>query len=310
MGGEQDMRKMGALWRKLPITFVTFFAATLAISGVPPFAGFMSKDEIIWQAISHGHVVVWAMLLTGAGITVFYMWRQVCMTFFGEFRGTHEQEHHLHESPPSMAYVLIALGVLSVFGGMVKIPEFIATFKPFEDFLDPVFGSEMTRRLTESGIHNHWMEFGFATIAFVTVVLGAVLADLTYRQRKIDPEKISQMFGGVVYDLVLNKYYVDEIYDAAIVQPYLFATRAFAWFDSNVIDGVVNFAATVTIFLAWMSGLFDRYIVDGLVNFASNLTLDVGGRLRRLQTGSINGYLYGMLAAVMLILLARAIARA
>jgi NADH-quinone oxidoreductase subunit L len=310
MGGEQDMRKMGALGHKLPITFLTFFAATLAISGVPPFAGFMSKDEIIWQAIAHGHVVVWAMLLIGARITVFYMFRQVFMTFFGEFRGTHEQEHHLHESPPSMAYVLIALGALSVFGGMVKIPEFIATFKPFEEFLDPIFSSEVTRRLTESGIHSHSMEAGFGAITFLAVVLGWFVADLMYRQRKIDPEKISQMLGGVVYDLVLNKYYVDEIYDAAIVQPYLFATRAFAWFDSNVIDGVVNFSATIIVFLAWMSGLFDHYIVDGLVNFASNLTLDVGGRLRRLQTGSINGYLYGMLAAVMLILLARAMARA
>jgi NADH-quinone oxidoreductase subunit L len=310
MGGEQDMRKMGGLSRKLPITFVTFLAATLAIAGVPPFAGFMSKDEIIWQAISHGHPAVWALLLLGAGITVFYMWRQVCMTFFGEFRGTHEQEYHLHESPPSMAYVLIVLGVLSVVGGVVKIPEFISTYKPFEEFLDPIFSSEVTRQVTSSGIHSHSMEFGFAVITFITVVVGGLLADLMYRQRRIDPARISQMFGGVVYDLVLNKYYVDEIYDVAIVQPYLYATRAFAWFDTNIIDGVVNSTASIIIFLAWMSGLFDKYIVDGLVNFASNLTLDVGGRLRRLQTGSINGYLYGILAAVMLILLVRAVARA
>jgi NADH-quinone oxidoreductase subunit L len=144
----------------------------------------------------------------------------------------------------------------------------------------------------------------------MTVVVGGGLADLMYRQHKISPERISQMFGGVVYDLVLNKYYVDEIYDATIVQPYLYATRAFAWFDTNIVDGIVNSAASVIVFLAWLSGLFDRYIVDGLVNFASNLTLDVGGRLRRLQTGSINGYLYGILAAVMLILLVRAVARA
>ena len=95
-----------------------------------------------------------------------------------------------------------------------------------------------------------------------------------------------------------------------IVQPYLFATRAFAWFDTNIIDGFVNLAARVVVFLAWLSGLFDHYVVDWLVNFASNVTYNVGGRLRRLQTGSINGYLYGILAAVMLILLARAVARA
>ncbi len=139
MGGEQDMRKMGGLREKLPITFWTFLAATLAISGVPPFAGFMSKDEIIWRAYAHGHLIIWAMLWIGAGLTVFYMFRQVYMTFFGEFRGTHEQEHHLHESPPSMSMVLVVLGVLSVVGGFAMLPEFIAPFAPFEHFLDPVF---------------------------------------------------------------------------------------------------------------------------------------------------------------------------
>jgi NADH-quinone oxidoreductase subunit L len=310
MGGEQDMRQMGGLRHKMPITFVTFFAATLAIAGVPPFAGFMSKDEIIWQAFAHGHLVVWAMLLMGAGLTVFYMFRQLYMTFFGEFRGTHEQEHHLHESPPSMAYVLVALGVLSVVGGIVKIPEFIAIFKPFEDFLAPVFSSEVTRNVTEAGIHSHGLEFAFALITFAVVVAGWFVADLMYRQKKLDPAKFSAMLGGVVYQWVANKYYVDEFYDLAVIQPYLMATRAFAWFDSNIIDGVVNLAAAIIVVVANISGLFDHYVVDGLVNAASNLTLDVGGRLRRLQTGSINGYLYGILAAVMLILLVRAVAKA
>ena len=121
MGGEQDMRKMGGLRHHMPITFWTFLAATLALCGVPPFAGFFSKDEIIWQAWSHGHQMVWLLLWLGAGITVFYMFRQVYMTFFGEFRGTHEQEHHLHESPPSMSMVLAVLAVLSVIGGFVEV---------------------------------------------------------------------------------------------------------------------------------------------------------------------------------------------
>ncbi|HUO05632.1 MAG TPA: NADH-quinone oxidoreductase subunit L [Candidatus Binataceae bacterium] len=310
MGGEQDMRKMGGLRHKMPITFWTFLVATLALAGIPPFAGFMSKDEIIWQAFAHGNYFVWALLLIGAAMTVFYMFRQVYMTFTGEFRGTHEQEHHLHESPPSMAYVLIVLGVLSVFGGLVKIPDFILIYKPFEEFLDPIFSSEVTRHVTESGIHNRGMEFGLALVTFTTVALGWLAADLMYRQKKIDPAKFSEMFGGIPYDLVFNKYYVDEIYDFVVVQPYLFATRALAWFDSHIIDGVVNLAAAIAVYMSWFSGLFDSYIVDGLVNFASNLTLDVGGRLRRLQTGSINGYLYGILAAVMLILLVRAVVRA
>ena len=310
MGGEQDMRKMGGLRHKMPITFVTFLVATLAISGVPPFAGFMSKDEIIWQAFSHGHVAVWALLLLGAGITVFYMFRQVYMTFFGEFRGTHEQEHHLHESPPSMSYVLVVLGVLSVIGGLVMIPDFISIFKPFETFLDPVFSSEATRRIAEAGIHSHATEAAFGAITFTMVVIGWFIADMMYRRKTIDPDRFAKAFGGIVYEWVLNKYYVDEFYNLAVVQPYLAACRMLAWFDQHIIDGIVNLAGAMVVLGAWLSGLFDNYIVDGLVNAASNVTLGVGGRLRRLQTGSINGYLYGILAAVMLILLFRAVVRA
>jgi NADH-quinone oxidoreductase subunit L len=309
MGGEQDMRKMGGLRHKMPITFWTFVAATFALCGIFPFAGFFSKDEIIWQAFSHGHFVVWAFLLLGAGCTVFYMSRQVYMTFFGEFRGTHEQEHHLHESPPSMSYVLIVLGLLSVVGGWLKFPEFMIAFKPFEEFLDPIFSSEVTHRITESGLHHHGIEAAFAAITFVVVIVGWYLADMMYRQHTLDPARFSEMFGGVPYEWVYNKYYVDEFYDRAVVQPYMFATRALAWFDSNIIDGVVNLAARIIVFGSWLSGLFDKYVVDALVNFASNVTFEVGGRLRRLQTGSINGYLYGILAAVMLILLVRAVGR-
>src|SRR5271169_1063076 len=309
MGGEQDMRKMGGLRHKMPITFWTFVAATFALCGIFPFAGFFSKDEIIWQAFSHGHFVVWLFLLLGAGCTVFYMSRQVYMTFFGEFRGTHEQEHHLHESPPSMSYVLIVLGLLSVVGGWLKFPEFMIAFKPFEEFLDPIFSSEVTHRITESGLHHHGIEAAFAVITFVVVIVGWYLADMMYRQHTLDPARFSEMFGGVPYEWVYNKYYVDEFYDRAVVQPYLQATRAFAWFDTNIIDGVVNLAARIILFGSWISGLFDKYVVDALVNFASNVTFEVGGRLRRLQTGSINGYLYGILAAVMLILLVRAVGR-
>jgi NADH-quinone oxidoreductase subunit L len=310
MGGEQDMRKMGGLRRKMPITFVTFLAATLALAGVPPFAGFMSKDEIIWQAFAHGHTVVWAFLLLGAALTVFYMFRQVYMTFFGEFHGTHEQEHHLHESPPSMAYVLIVLGILSVVGGVVKIPEFIVIFKPFEEFLDPVFSSGPTRAVIEAGLHSHKLEAGLGFVTFTMVALGWLFADFMYRQKTIDSQRFGAAFGGVPYGWVLNKYYVDELYDFAIVRPYLALTRALAWFDLHIIDGVVNLAATLTVIGSWLSGLFDNYIVDGLINAASLVTLDLGGRLRRLQTGSINGYLYGILAAVMVILLVRAMLHA
>ncbi len=309
MGGEQDMRKMGGLRDHMPITFWTFLVATLALCGVPPFAGFMSKDEIIWQAWAQGHQVVWLILWLGAGLTVFYMFRQVYMTFFGEFRGTHEQEHHLHESPPSMWIVLAVLAGLSVVGGFVKFPEFIAPIRLLEDFLAPVFSSEATRRIVEGGIHSRAIEAGFAALSLMVVALGWYMADTIYRRETLSAERISASFGGL-YALVLNKYYVDEIYQAVIVNPYLALTRACAWFDLHIIDGVVNLVATISLLVAAVSDLFDHYVVDGLVNFTSNATLEAGGRLRRLQTGSINGYLYGILAAVMVILLARAILRA
>ena len=123
---------MGGLRHKLPITFWTFMAATLAICGVPPFAGFMSKDQIIWEALDRGHPWIWLLLSVGAGLTAFYMFRQVYMTFFGEFRGTHEQQHHLHESPASMSSVLTVLAVLSLAGGVVMLPKFIAHLSPLQ----------------------------------------------------------------------------------------------------------------------------------------------------------------------------------
>ncbi len=308
MGGEQDMRNMGGLREKLPITFWTFLAATLAICGVPPFAGFMSKDGIIWSAFSHDHWVVWLLLLIGAGITAFYMFRQVYLTFFGEFRGTHEQAHHLHESPWSMASVLIALGLLSVVGGFVLLPKFVAEFNPFNQFLAPVFSFPQSQALAIESHENY--EGLFALISLVVVITGWFLADSMYRAKRFNPETAAAFAGGVFYRFSLNKYYIDEAYNFTAVQPYILATRALAWFDLHIIDAVVNFAAFLTVIGAWLSGLFDNYIVDGLINLTADATLAAGARLRRLQTGSINGYLYGILAAVMLILLVRAIMRA
>jgi len=309
MGGEQDMRKMGGLRHRLPITFWTFLAATLAICGIPPFAGLMSKDEIIWSAFELGHPWIWVLLWVGAGVTAFYMFRQVYMTFFGEFRGSHEQEHHLHESPFSMTSVLTVLGVLSVIGGAVMLPRFIAHFAPFENFLDPVFDSPQTLAVIERATHRG-LEGYFAALSLGLVASGWLLADLTYRSRKLSAERMSEFLGGLPYQMSFNKYYVDEAYDLAIVRPYMMATAAAAWFDLHIIDGLVNLAATIAVFVSWLSGTFDDYVVDGLVNLAANATLATGGRLRRLQTGSINGYLYGLLAAVALILLFQAVFRA
>jgi NADH-quinone oxidoreductase subunit L len=308
MGGEQDMRLMGGLRGRLPITFFTFLAATLAIAGVPPFSGFMSKDGIIWGAWAHGHPWVWALLVAAAALTTFYMFRQLYMTFFGEFRGSHDQEHHLHESPWSMTSVLLVLALLSAFGGLLRLPGFVARRSPFEDFLAPVFWAPQTRALIV-GVNHEEREIYFALIALAVVAVSWVLADLTYRTHRLDAARMSEFAEGAFYRLSLNKYYVDEAYDFAIIRPYLLSTRALAWFDQYIVDGIVNLVPALTVTGAWLSGLFDNYIVDGLVNFAADATLAAGGRLRRLQTGSINGYLYGILAAVMLILIVRAVLR-
>ncbi len=310
MGGVQDMRLMGGLRKRLPITFWTFLAATLAICGVPPFAGFMSKDAIIWDSFAHGQPALWALLWVGAGITAFYMFRQVYMTFFGEFRGTHDQAHHLHESPPSMTLALVVLGGLSVVGGFVELPGFIGRFDPFGNFLVPVFNSPATRRVAQSAIENRGLEAGFGVLSLALVAAGWFLADLIYRQGSASFEWVGEIWGGALYRTVLNKYYVDEAYAAGPVAAVLETSRASAWFDFHIIDWIVNFAATLAVFSSWLSGRLDRYVVDGLVNLVSNLTLEAGGRMRRLQTGSINGYLYGILAAVTLALLVRAVLRA
>jgi NADH-quinone oxidoreductase subunit L len=309
MGGEQDMRRMGGLRHRLPITFWTFLAATLAICGIPPFAGFMSKDEIIWSAFQQGHRWIWVLLWVGAGITAFYMFRQVYMTFFGEFRGTPEEHNHLHESPPSMSSVLTVLGVLSLIGGAVMLPKFIADFSPFQNFLDPVFDSPQAISIVTHDTHRR-LEGYFAALSLGLVAAGWILADLTYRTGKLNAQRMSEFLGGLPYRLSFDKYYIDEAYDLAIIRPYLKTTRAAAWFDLYIIDGLVNLTAVITVFGSWLSGLFDNYIVDGLVNLAANATLAAGDRLRRLQTGSINGYLYGLLAAVMVILLLQAVLRA
>jgi NADH-quinone oxidoreductase subunit L len=314
MGGVQDMRLMGGLRERLPITFWTFLVATLALCGIPPFAGFMSKDAIIWETFARGHFMLWALLWLGAGITAFYMFRQVYMTFFGEFRGTHEQRHHLHESPPSMTLVLVALGALSIVGGLIKLPGFVERYDPFghpfATFLAPVFSSPATRQMVAPATENGSAEAGFAVLSLALVAAGWFLADLIYRQRSTAFDWVGQLWDGALYRLVLNKYYVDEAYAAGPVAATLAASRAASWFDFHIIDWIVNFAVTLTVVSAWLSGLLDRYVVDGLVNLASNLTLEAGGRMRRLQTGSINGYLYGILAAVTFALIVRAMLRA
>jgi NADH-quinone oxidoreductase subunit L len=295
MGGEQDMRKMGGLWNRLPATSRTFLVATLAIAGIPPFAGFFSKDEILWQAFSspYGSRALWAVGLLVAGLTAFYMFRQLFMVFFGECRADHETQHHLHESPPVMTVPLWILAGGSVLAGLLWIPHL---FLPFEHWLEPVMAHHAAAHAETPGIG---IEFGLMGLSVAVAAAGIGLAWLMYYRRSLRPEVFSEALGGLPYRLVLDKYYVDELYDLVFVRGTLLLCRAAAWFDLHVIDGLVNLSATVVRGWAWISGLFDLYVVDGAVNLVADATQFAGRRVRNVQTGAINAYLYVVILGVL-----------
>src|SRR5213076_1397929 len=216
MGGEQDMRKMGGLWSHLPATSRTFPVATLAIAGCPPLAGFFSKDEILWQAWSStfGSGLLWTVAVLVAGMTAFYMFRQVFMVFFGECRADHETQHHLHESPPVMTVPLWLLAGGAILAGWLGFPH--------------------------HSLFEGWLELALMAISVAVAFAGFGLAYLMYFRHRLRPETFSEALGGVPYRVVLNKYYVDELYDLVFVRGGLLLCRLIAWFDSHVIDGLVN----------------------------------------------------------------------
>jgi len=303
MGGEQDMRKMGGLRKHLPATSTTFIVSTLAIAGVPPLSGFFSKDEIFWQALSspHGSKLLHFGGLVVAAFTAFYMFRQVFMVFFGEFRGDDHTKHHLHESPPSMTIPLWILMAGAVVAGVLWIPN---VYTPFEHWLEPVMGMHPDVAAPLAAAHEAHADMGLelAMIALSVVIagLGIALAYLMYYRRVIDPERISNLAGGAIYRTVLNKYYVDELYELVFVRGFAIGgARILAWFDANVIDGVVNGAATLGRGVGWFIGLFDNGVVDGAVNGVADGAWVAGRSLRRLQSGAITAYLYVIAVGVL-----------
>jgi len=274
LGGEQDMRKMGGLKRHLPTTYWTFLVATLALAGIPVFSGFFSKDEILGRVFAAGmgdlngygkvYLGLWVLGVVGAFLTAFYMFRAVHMTFSGEFRGTPEQEHHLHEAPPSMAWPLRILGVGSVVVGFVGIGKaltFGADVNLFEHFLHE------TAPVVEVGHVGLGLEWALILLSVGVAVLGIYLATRFYtgEQAFAVPRSFAERFPRL-YQLVANKYYVDELYGAAIVKP-LERTSYFAWkgIDTVAIDGTLNALA----FFTEITGDFLRFFQTGNVrNYA------------------------------------------
>ncbi len=250
MSEQQDMRYMGGLKKYLPITYITFLLATLAISGIPGFSGFFSKDEILWKSFSsaNGHPILWAIGFVTAGLTAFYMFRLVYMTFHGKERMDDETRKHIHESPYSMTVPLMVLGVLSVIGGWIGIPHIFGATNYFEHWLEPVmaagkhFAPVHTAAAESGGASTEWM----LMILTVVFVLAAIfIAYLFYNKRTELATAWRQRLTGV-HNLLLNKYYVDEIYGAIIVRPVI-NLSLFLWkvVDVVFIDGFINGFATM-----------------------------------------------------------------
>jgi NADH-quinone oxidoreductase subunit L len=281
MGGEQDMMKMGGLRKKIPVTYWTMFIATLAIAGIPGFAGFFSKDAILEAAKDgpHANLVLWALGVAGAGLTSFYMFRLVFLTFFGAPRYD-EHKVHVHESPKNMTIPLMVLAFLSIFGGWFAAPKLVGGIDYFDKFLSPVFPTyappiaEVQIRVLDPNMvplapagEGAGMELLKALLGWPVIVgvLGLLVAWWFYIKRPDIPKRMTQS-AHALYLLLLNKYYVDEIYAALIVRPLL-------WISTNVLWHVV-----------------DEGLIDGTVNGTATVARESGSQARKLQSGNTRSY--------------------
>ena len=261
LSDEQDMRRMGGLASKLPWTHATMAVATLAIAGVPFFSGFFSKDEILTDAFASGHFGIWAVGIVGAALTAFYMTRLYLLTFRGSSRLTHEAEHHLHESPPAMIAPLVVLAVLSFVGGYVGLP-FQEGGHLFARWLRPV--------LEAGGVgpaHHELSRGAEWSLLLVSVLVafgGIGMAFQAYLANPALATSLRERFAGL-HRLLEHKYWVDEVYDTIVVQPFMAASQ-------------------------WLWRVWDSMVVDGLVN-GVGLTLELGsGMLKLVQTGFVGTY--------------------
>ena len=269
MGGEQDIRNMGGLKRSMRITHITFLLGCLAIAGMPPFSGFFSKDEILGAAFAK-NPVLWIIGVLGAMMTAFYMFRLYAMTFLGKFRGTDEQQHHLHESPRAMTIPLIILAILAVVGGWVGIPEaFMQGGHRLEAFLSPVF--EQSNAITVKNELTHANEYLLMAISVVAALFALIFAWNRFKSY----QKTERPQTGL--DKVLgNKWYVDELYDAVIVKPMQSISKYF----TNVVE---------------------RKGIDGLVNSVGKAVNYSSRQIRLLQSGQVGVYVLLMVLAILIL---------
>jgi NADH-quinone oxidoreductase subunit L len=300
MSGEQDMRKMGALWNKIPITAKTFLVATIAIAGIPPLAGFFSKDAILAGAFET-HPVLWVVGWVTAGMTAFYMFRLVNMTFYGESHVSHEAEHHLHESPPSMTVPLMILAGLSIVGGWIGVPAVLGGSDRFAQWLEPVIVRH-AEAAEETHALSHATEYGLMLVSVLIALAGIWLARQLYIKKPSVPGMLSANFPRV-YNLLYNKYYVDQIYDAMFVHRAKDLGNALGAFDRGVIDGLgVDGTGWMTRLSSRISIWWDSWIVDGLVNLMARIVWMFSIPVRMLQGGRVGGYALLMVVGVLVFL--------
>jgi NADH-quinone oxidoreductase subunit L len=282
MSGEQDMRKMGALAKKIPTTYRTMLVATLAIAGIPPLAGFFSKDEILEKAFEKSPAL-WIVGWITAGMTAFYMFRLLFMTFHGESRVDHQVEHHIHEAPSSMTIPLTILAALSIIGGWIGIGG------RFEKFLEPV-----AARITSPETAAEASARPALLLMAVSVLLalaGIWLAWVLYIKRTDLPAKIRRSTGAL-YNLVFNKYYVDEIYDSMFVNRSKDLGLALGMFDAKVIDGLgVDGAGWLTRAFSRISMWWDTWIVDGSIIAGAWIVYFASWPIRLIQDGEMQEYM-------------------
>ena len=290
----QDMRNMGGLLAHMPKTGYTFIIATTALAGIPLTAGFFSKDEILWSATFGGHVsLFWIVGVLAAGMTAFYMTRQVILTFFGDFRGGEKMESHLHESPATMTVPLIILAVGSILAGYVGLPFGLSKIGPF---LEPALNAG-TAVFEEAHHASVAVELAFMAVSVSVAFFSIFLAYKMYWNKPEGDEAVTAAWPGV-HRVLYNKYFVDEVYDAKVVGGTLAGARALHAFDAEVVDGIVNGAAKTTLVIADVSNLADAGLVDGAVNAVWKILASVSGSFSRLQTGVLQNYALMMLIGV------------
>ena len=282
LAGELDLRKMGALKPHMPRTYWTFLIATLAISGIFPFAGFFSKDEILWKALTKGGLGFWLVGAIAAFMTATYMFRAVFMTFHGKSRVDHEVAHHLHESPGMMTVPLILLAILSTIGGFIGFP-IVEGWNQFNEFLAPVFIAPPSLQAAEAGHHSAGFEVAMMIVSMAIAGLGILLAYRMYIKKPELPDRLAERYK-VSYKMIANKYWVDEIYHFFLVGP-LIRFSVFLWriFDDILVDGTVNGVATVVrggseVFKRLQTGYVQNYALSILVGIVFMLGYIILGK--------------------------------